>query len=158
MHMTKDFYSGLFALIVGIAYLLGTVLMAEAGTSNEVGPRVFPYITGSAATICGIAILIRDIRSKNREAFSFNFSGERHVWIQIAILAVLGILYGKFLETLGYVIATFIFLTCAFSLLNRGRHGANLIYSAGFSLVTYTVFAILLELSLPRGLLDFLPF
>lgn len=158
MQMTKNFYSGLFALIAGIAYLLGTVFMAESGTSNEVGPRVFPYIIGSATTICGIAILINEFRSKKREPFSFNFSAERHIWVQIAILAVLGILYGEFLETLGYVISTFIFLTCAFSMLNRGRHKANLIYSSAFAVITYTIFAILLELSLPRGLLDFLPF
>jgi len=158
MQMTKNIYAGLFALIAGIGYLLGTVFMAEAGVSTEIGPRLFPYIIGSATTVCGVCILYHELRSSERVPFSFNFLSERHIWLQILALSVLGILYGEFLETLGYVIATLIFLLFAFTMLNRGRHKNNVIYSVAFAVVTYAVFAVFLELSLPRGLLDFLPF
>lgn len=158
MQMTRNMYAGLFALIAGIGYLLGTVFMAEAGVSTEIGPRLFPYIIGSSTTICGVAILYHELRSTERVPFSFNFSADRYIWLQILTLAVLGILYGEFLETLGYVIATSIFLLCAFNILNRGRHRNNMIYAVSFAVATYAIFAVFLELSLPRGLLDFLPF
>lgn len=158
MQMTKNIYAGLFALIAGIGYLLGTVFMAEAGVSTEIGPRLFPYIIGSATTVCGVAILYHELRSSVRVPFSFNFFGDWQIWLQILVLSVLGIVYGMVLEFFGYVIATFLFLTCAFSMMNRGRHKNNVIYAVSFAIVTYAVFAIFLELSLPRGLLDFLPF
>lgn len=158
MHMTKNIYAGLFALVAGIGYLLGTVFMPEAGVSTEIGPRLFPYITGSATTVCGILILFHELRSTERVPFSFNFSRDRLVWLQMLLLAVLGIIYGEVLETFGYVIATFLFLICAFNILNKGRYKNNVIYAGSFAIVTYSIFAIFLELSLPRGLLDFLPF
>jgi putative tricarboxylic transport membrane protein len=74
------------------------------------------------------------------------------------ITIILGIIYGFTLRTAGYVITTMFFMFAITWLIN-GRHWIeNTLISILFPVVTYTVFAIILGLSLPRGWLSFLPF
>jgi putative tricarboxylic transport membrane protein len=42
-------------------------------------------------------------------------------------------------------------------LINVGRHKQNLIIAVVFSVFTFVAFALILKLSMPRGLLSFLP-
>ena len=156
--MTKNLMSGIFALLLGVAYLIGAALLPDVNAGDEIGPRLFPYIIGTATILCGGVLVFKDLRAKERPAFSFKFQEDHAVWTKIAICVVLGVFYGKALDFLGYVISTFIFMLCCSTLINLGRTKQNIIISTLFSLVTYVVFAIGLELSLPRGLLDFLPF
>ena len=158
MSMTKNLMSGIFALVLGAAYLIGAALLPDVNAGDEIGPRLFPYIIGTATLLCGGVLVFKDLRAKERPAFSFKFKEDRAVWVKIAICVALGVLYGKALDFLGYVIATLIFMLCCSTLINVGRRKQNIIISTLFSLITYVVFAIGLELSLPRGLLDFLPF
>ncbi len=158
MQLTKNAVAALFAIGLGGCYLLGAFLMPEAKGGHQVGPHVFPYLVGIATVLCGVALLFHERKAQQQQPFSFHFIRDKDVWLKILALSVLGCLYGEFLETLGYVIATAIFMFCCFSLINRGHHRANIAFSLIFALVTYAVFAIGLELSLPRGVLDFLPF
>ena len=71
----------------------------------------------------------------------------------------MGIGYGLVLDWLGYLIATFFFMMIVTTLINVGRHKQNLIISVLFSVISFISFALLLKLSLPRGLLGgILPF
>lgn len=156
--MTKNLVSGIFALLLGTAYLIGVALLPDVNAGDAIGPRLFPYIIGSATVLCGGVLVFKDLRAKERPPFSFKFKEERAIWIKIAICVALGVLYGKVLDYLGYVIATLAFMLCCTTLINVGRIRQNVIISVLFSFVTYAVFSVGLELSLPRGLLDFLPF
>ncbi len=158
MPMTQNTITALFAIFLGIAYLIGTVFMADAMSSYEISPRLFPYIIGTATICSGIALLFLEIKKGNREVFSFNFVKEKHIWLKILLLSILGCLYGQFLDSAGYVITTAFFMVGCLSVLNRGHHRTNLILAGVFSVLTYVIFAMGLELSLPRGLLGFLPF
>ena len=63
------------------------------------------------------------------------------------------------LDWLGYLIATFFFMLIVTALINVGRHKQNLVISVLFSLISFISFALILKLSLPRGLLGgILPF
>jgi putative tricarboxylic transport membrane protein len=65
---------------------------------------------------------------------------------------VAGITYGMFLDYLGYILATAAFMLAMTFMLSK-RTKVNLILSLCFPIVTYVVFATLLSLSLPRGIL-----
>ena len=53
----------------------------------------------------------------------------------------------------------FLFMLLVSSMINVGRLKQNLIIAVTFSLVSFIAFAVILKLSLPRGLLSgFLPF
>ncbi len=159
--MTKNTVSGLFAFVLGAAYLAATLLLPEVTAGDEVGPKLFPVIVSVVMMLSGGALVVADRKEragKSGEAFSLRFVQERDVWVRIALTMVCGILYGMVLDWLGYVIATILFMFVVASFINVRRHLENAIISISFSLVSFGVFAMLLKLSLPRGLLGFLPF
>jgi len=82
-----------------------------------------------------------------------------NVWLGIALTIAGGIAYGLVLDWLGYAIATFVFMLFVSEVINIGKHWQNLVIATVFSTVTFSVFSVLLKLSLPRGLLGaVLPF
>lgn len=159
--MTKNTVSGLFAFVLGAAYLASTLLLPEVTAGDEVGPKLFPVIVSVVMMLSGGALVAVDRKEragKSGEAFSLRFVKERDVWTRIALTMVCGIAYGMVLDWLGYIIATILFMFAVASFINVRRHLENAIISISFSLVSFGVFAMLLKLSLPRGLLGFLPF
>lgn len=155
---TKDTVTGVFAVVLGAAYLASTFNIPQMDAGDEVGPRAFPYIVAALALISGIVLLVKELLNPERKAFSFAFVAGRAIWLRILATMAAGIVYGLVLDWLGYLIATILFMIVVCELINVGKHKQNLIISVVFSLVTFVSFAIILKLSLPRGLLDFLPF
>lgn len=58
-------------------------------------------------------------------------------------------LYAYFLEVIGYIIGTFLFLLFAFQTLERGKWLKSILISALFSGGVYVIFVVLLEGSMP---------
>ena len=59
------------------------------------------------------------------------------------------------LEPLGYLIATFLFMSAMMFITYGGRYLFNLSIGLLFAVTTYVLFFVLLEVSLPRGILAF---
>ena len=57
--------------------------------------------------------------------------------------------YAYFLEFIGYIIGTFLFLLFAFQTLERGKWLKSILISALFSGGVYVIFVVLLEGSMP---------
>ena len=157
--MTKNLTTGIFSVILGLVYLAGTYNIPLNDAGDSVGPRSFPFLIAALVLICGVALIINDLRSKDRKPFSWGFASESGVWLRIIATMVVGIIYGLVLDWLGYLIATFFFMILVTTLINVGRHKQNLIVSVLFSIISFISFALILKLSLPRGLLGgILPF
>lgn len=156
--ITKDTITGVFSIVLGIAYLLGTVKIRVMDAADEVGPRTFPYIIATTVIICGVLLLFKEFTNKERKAFSFGFITERAIWIRILLSMAAGIVYGLVLDWLGYLISTVIFMFFVGCMINVGRYMQNLIIALAFSVFTFVAFALILKLSMPRGILSFLPF
>lgn len=157
--MTKNLTTGIFSVILGLVYLAGTYNIPLNDAGDSVGPRSFPFLIAALVLICGVALIINDLRSKDRKPFSWGFASESGVWLRIIATMVIGIIYGLVLDWLGYLIATFFFMIIVTTLINVGRHKQNLIVSVLFSIISFISFALILKLSLPRGLLGgILPF
>ncbi len=157
--MTKNLTTGIFSVILGLAYLAGTfnIPLHEAG--DAVGPRSFPFLVAAIVIMCGGALIVNDLRSTERKPFSWGFTSESAIWLKIVLTMAAGVAYGLVLDWLGYLIATFFFMMMVTTLINVGRHKQNVIIAALFSIITFISFALLLKLSLPRGLLGgILPF
>ena len=155
---TKDTITGVFSIVLGAAYLLSTTRIPVMDAADEVGPRTFPYIIAGIVLICGFSLLIKEFLNPERKAFSFAFIAGRDVWLRIVVSMIAGIGYGLTLDWLGYLIATTLFMIIVCELINVGKHKQNLIISLAFSIISFISFGIILKLSMPRGLLDFLPF
>jgi putative tricarboxylic transport membrane protein len=59
------------------------------------------------------------------------------------------LVYAYFLEDVGYVIGTFVFLLFSFQVIERGKWLISVIVSAAFSYGVYYLFVKILEGSLP---------
>lgn len=155
---TKDTITGVFSVVLGAAYLASTSNIPQMDAGDQVGPRAFPYLVSALVIGCGLWLLLKEFLNKERKAFSFAFVAGRAVWLRILFTMIAGITYGLVLDWLGYLIATVIFMLVVCSMINVGKHRQNLIIALLFSIITFVAFAIILKLSLPRGLLGFLPF
>jgi putative tricarboxylic transport membrane protein len=151
--MTKNLTTGIFSVVLGLVYLASTFSIPVFDASDSVGPRSFPFLVAAIVIGCGLALIVSDLRSKERKPFSWGFASDSAIWIKIVATMVAGIAYGLVLDWLGYLIATFFFMMMVTSLINVGRHKQNVIIAALFSVITFISFALLLKLSLPRGLL-----
>jgi putative tricarboxylic transport membrane protein len=157
--MTKDMTAGIFSVLLGLGYLVAAFRIPVFDTGDEIGPRAFPFMISAVVICCGLALILKELKSRNRKSFSWGFISERGIWLRILITIAAGIIYGLVLDWLGYVIATFFFMIVVASIINIGRHLQNIIIAAIFSIVTFVAFEVILKLSLPRGILGgVLPF
>jgi len=158
--VTKNEISGLLAITISSIYIFATLRLPETAMGDNVGPKLFPLLAGCLAFLCGLILLIKDkkLDKSKKEIFHLGLREQKDLYVKIALTICLGIAYGFVLVPLGYVISTAIFMLCITRLINGKRWLENLLISLTFPVITYIVFAILLGLSLPRGLLSFLPF
>ncbi len=157
--MTKNMLSGILSIIFGFFYLIMTVGLPDPAIADPIGPKLFPYVVGTIAIFCGVLLIVKELRlNKNikKEVIKFNITANKELYIKIAVTIILGIIYGLILEPLGYLISTFIFMLGIMLLVNQlSRKLESVLISIGFSVTTYVVFYLILQLSLPRGLLSF---
>ncbi|MEO8410258.1 MAG: tripartite tricarboxylate transporter TctB family protein, partial [Propionivibrio sp.] len=156
---TKDTVTGVFSVVLGVAYLISTSNIPKMDAGDQIGPRAFPYLVSALVIGCGLWLLVKEFFNPERKPFSFAFIAGRAVWLRILLTIVAGIVYGLVLDWLGYLIATFFFMIIVCTMINVGKHRQNLIIATVFSIFTFVAFALVLNLSLPRGLLGaVLPF
>ena len=158
--MTMNFMTGLIAAIIGGIYLVTTMMLPEMTMGDRLGPKLFPTIVGLAAVLAGIALMVKDrMPGKASKKANFGFVTNKAVWIKILITTVLGIAYGLAMDPLGFIIPTTIFMFCIATIINKGRLVQNAVIGVAFSVITYGIFGVALQLSLPRGFLEqLLPF
>ena len=142
--MSRDLTSGLFWLAVAIFICLEGFAHLKLGSLRAPGPGFFPFWGGLFLGIFSLILLTRS--PKSREPFESNAIP----WP--ALLVVLGALlsYLLLLETVGFVLVTFLFLLLLFRL---GR--AGWIKSSAWAVVAtslaYALFQLWLKVQLPRG-------
>ncbi|HEY9054334.1 MAG TPA: tripartite tricarboxylate transporter TctB family protein [Rectinemataceae bacterium] len=158
--MTKNMISGIVAIVVGVIYLITTMLLPEMKMGDKLGPKLFPSVAGFLALGSGVALVILDFISKKpKEKADFGFIKRKDVWIKIFLTTVVGVVYGLLMDPLGFIIPTTLFMLFISTLINKGRLVQNIIVAVAFSVICYGVFGVALKLSLPRGFLEqLLPF
>ena len=158
--MTTNILTGIISIVLGLVYSLTALRLPRMAMGDRLGPKIFPYFVGIVTIITGIALILQDRdpekRSKKAE---FGFKEHKNLWLNIVILTIAGILYGFFIDELGYMIATALFIFSVSMLINKGKLVQNIVIAVLFSVVTYFVFGVALKLSLPRGIIEtMLPF
>lgn len=156
--MTKNELTGVISLILGLFYLVITLRLPTVMVGDQVGPKVFPGIVATIAIVCGMILFIteRFQTKSSKEKFSWDFTRQKDVYIRIVMTIATGLLYGFILDSLGYIISTTVFMLLVMFIINSSKRLVeNIGISLLFSVTTYVIFAILLKLSLPRGILSF---
>lgn len=145
--MTKTFdrYASIVFLLIGVAFIWESQKISQSSYGSNVGPDIFPMALGSILVLLSIRLFYEVFKAQNVE------KGEaaHPDYKRFLLIFAAAVLYAYFLEDVGYVIGTFVFLLFSFQVIEKGKWIGALIVSAGFSFGVYYLFVKVLEGNLP---------
>ncbi len=137
-----DRVTGVFLLLFAIWYGYRTTLFKVSFMADPVGPRVFPL---GLAILMGVLSLYLIIKPDPSPVWP----GSK-TWIRIGLITLTFIVYAYLMVPIGFVLSTTFEIT-ALALIFRGPPLKSIIGAFLLSAALYSLFDILLDLSLPTG-------
>lgn len=146
---TVDLLSGCAGVVFALAVCYGALGM-PMGTIGNPGPGFLPFWVGAALTTLSLALVMRAFfKGDAPVGESVEPRHPRHV---VGTLAGL-VFYALALETLGYLVTTFLLLSVLVRMLGQRRWPATLAFSALATGGSYALFGLWLGAPLPKGLI-----
>jgi putative tricarboxylic transport membrane protein len=145
-----DFWTGLLLMLFSGA-VINEAFNLEIGTPRHPGSG---FMILGAGALLGALALLQFLKSLLFLQHTEQPPERIYPWRIISVIAA-NIIYIALLESVGYLVCTFLLLCFLFRLYEKGRWGLIVGGAAAISLVTYTVFSRLLQLNLPKGLIRF---
>jgi len=143
-------------VVLALVYFYGTSQIPSLEIGDPLGPKAFPILLGIALLLAtGLLVVehLKDAKSAMPSPPQPAKPDRRHLPVLGAVVIWMAVYYA-FFETLGYVIATTVFLLPLMAWFNRGKWLANVLSAALFSIGSYVMFA-WLDVALPHGVLPF---
>jgi putative tricarboxylic transport membrane protein len=152
--LRADFILAVTVFIVAAIYLYVDAGLPTARIGDPLGPKAFPALVGGGLILSAL-LLALETWSKRRvlddTTVEPRSKDEKHLYlVMIGMVAWAGLYYFVF-ETLGYLLATPIFLFGLLSYFNHRKYLTNVLVALGFTAVVYLLFSILLGVPLPAG-------
>lgn len=122
----------------------------DFGAWNNPGPGMMPVLLGVFLAGLSAALWIMAARRERSAAAAAGPWSAARVWPVISTLAVL-LAYAALLDTLGYVVATFLVLIVLLRVLEPPRWSTTVLSAAVVTAASYGVFVRLLQVQLPRA-------
>lgn len=140
-----DRIGGVVLVTLGVAVVIAS-LGLPAIPGQPVGPAIFPSVLGVALGLSGLIIFVKPER---QTAQRLSAIGTLRLLSPVAVLIL-----GYFImESVGFLLTGFL-IVLIISLLLRGSVVGSLLLSAVMTVVIYTIFASLLRVPLPAGILS----
>ena len=149
LNKTHDQKSGLFWFPVGLVITYFSIGYG-IGNLGEPGPGYVSFLMGVIITVLSGVMVIRDARGKVRETISSLFQGN---WHRVALTMGILLLYTILLPYLGFVLDSMILIYTLMVVAGRRNHVVTGITAILISSISYFVFSVLLQVSLPAGVL-----
>jgi hypothetical protein len=146
MKNRSDVVGGLFLLLLGMGAMIGGIRL-KVGSPTEPQPGFFPFLGGISLTVFASIILFKGWIGHQQDRVVFGEIGRPALLIvvMIALVAVL--------DSIGYVIGTFIASGLILRILNVKSWRVLVLTSLCLSIGTYVLFDKLLGIDLPVGIL-----
>jgi putative tricarboxylic transport membrane protein len=144
VNKTFDRYGALAFLAIGAGFAFESRRISASAYGSNVGPDIFPFLLGLALILLSIRLFY--------ETFRYRATAEEKQKLDYKrFLIILGaaVLYAYFMEDIGYVISTFVFLMIGFQTMEKGKIWASALISAIFSYGIYYLFVEVLKGTLP---------
>ena len=141
-------------IIMATVYLAVDASLPSARLGDPLGPKAFPALIGGGLILSAV-LLLAETWNKRRAladtASAGRTAADKNLTLVLAAMVIWTGLYYFAFESLGYPIATPLFLLGLLSYFNRGRHGVNLAVALGFTVVVYLLFSTFLGVPMPTG-------
>ena len=140
----SDRLTGLFGLVLALVYGIVGIRYEAGLMTDPLGPNVFPVAIAVLLGTCSALLMARP-----HDEASWPVAG---VWARTLAAIVSMVVYGLVLETLGFVLASFLLVFVLVRLMAGGTL-ASLGTGLGASILLYALFDRFLGLPLPAGLI-----
>lgn len=145
----RDLVSSLFFILLS-GYACWESAGLGLGSFKKPGPGFFSFFSALGVVFFGLIVFL--------EAFSMK-KHEKETQEEEVPLGPLATTFGSLiaftllLKTIGFNIATFLFITALLHLVGKKTWSMSLLFALGVSLGSYVLFELLLRTQLPRGFL-----
>ena len=146
-----DFWSSLFLLLLSGA-VINEAFNLELGTPRNPGSGFMIFGAAAALGLFAMRQFVVSLLAVGRPKAS---ATDPIHWGRIVCVVLAVLSYILLLEPVGYLLCTFFLLAFLFQILEPGHWVARAFGAALTSLLSYTVFAKAMQLSLPKGLITF---
>ncbi len=144
-----DQTSSLFWLLVSISVLVESLRLG-IGTLHNPGMGFLTFGASGILGILSLSLFLQSSLRKEKRKVQPLFEGK--FWKRIVFVLALLIVYSRIMPVLGYLISTFLLMTCLFWILERKRMVLVFVSSILTTLITYFVFSKWLNCQFPDGL------
>jgi putative tricarboxylic transport membrane protein len=146
MEMSKTFdrSASLFFLVIGLGFMFESRKISASVYGSNVGSDIFPFGLGLLLVLLSLRLFYETFRYKETGGETKPFDYKRFL-----IILVSAVFYGLFLEDIGYVLGTFLFLLIGFQTMEKGKWISSLLISGLFSFGVYFIFVEVLQGTLP---------
>lgn len=141
----------LFLVLFGI-FICWEARKLDMGRVVKPGPGFLPFWLGLALIIVSLALLFNYGRKKIDPSLSSQDLWKGLHWEKVLYSLVALLLYALFLETLGYILATFLLMVFFFRAIEPQRWFVAISGAVVTSFITYALFKLWLQVQLPIGL------
>jgi len=150
--MRYDIFGGLTWLLLGLAYCLGAI-QYKLGTFQAPGPGFMPFLAGGLLALLGLILFIStSLKAKSHMGESLAQKDRaRNLLFPLGAL----VFYALFLERLGFLLDTFIFLLFLLKMARPKIWILPIILSALIVTTAHFLFSVFLQTHFPKGILGF---
>jgi len=141
-------------IIVAAIYLFADAGLRTARIGDPLGPKAFPALVGGGLILSAVLLVFETLakrRTLEDRTIEPRTKDEKHLVLVMIGMVVWSGLYYYVFETLGYLIATPLFLFGLLSYFNQRKYLTNVLVALGFTGIVYLLFSILLGVPLPSG-------
>jgi putative tricarboxylic transport membrane protein len=150
--MRYDMIGGLTWFLLGFGYCLGAIKY-KLGTFQVPGPGFVPFLAGALLATLGLVLFISNgLKGKPRfeEGLRKKQQARNLLFPLVALL-----LYALFLEWLGFLLDTFLFLLFLFKMAKPKIWVLPIVLSALIVTVAHFLFSVFLQSQFPKGMWGF---
>lgn len=144
MNHSFDRYAGIVFCAIGIAFMIGSRSITASSYGSNVGANIFPMFLGGFLSLMSARLIYETFRKQQQQKRKSNLDYKR-----FGIIFTAAVLYAFFLENIGFVISTFLFLMIGFQTMERDKLWKSVLIAACFSYGVYYLFVNVLDGSLP---------
>lgn len=144
MSIQFDRIASILFLATGVLFIVGSRQLASSSYGSSVGPDIFPLLLGIILVLLSIRLFYETMVTKTQHS-----SKEKLLYKPFLIIFSATLIYILTLETIGYVITTFLFLFVCFQTMERTKVMTSLIISSCFSGLVYFLYVEVLKGTLP---------